>query len=115
MQQQRRAPRIQPFVLPCRYVLGQQRIPGFLTEIGTAGGRVHTELEPPAVGTSVVLEARLGQQATHVSIPATVRWSHASPRGGFLFGMSFEGISAEAQKVLDGVVEEFRRRAAQIR
>jgi len=115
MQQQRRAPRIQPFVVPCRYVLGQQRIPGFLTEIGTAGGRVHTELEPPAVGTNLVLEARFGRQATHVRIPGIVRWAHASPRGGFLFGMSFEEISPDAQKIVDGVVEEFRRRAAQIR
>ena len=43
-----------------------------------------------------------------------VRWARPAPRGGFLFGMSFDGVGPEEQKVLDGVVEEFRRRAAQI-
>jgi hypothetical protein len=28
--------------------------------------------------------------------------------------MSFDGIGAEEQRVLDGVLEEFRRRAAQL-
>jgi hypothetical protein len=115
MQEKRRAPRIQPFVVPCRYVLQDRRIPGYLTDLGPAGGRVHTDIEPPAVGANVVLEARLGRQATHVRIPSVVRWSQASPRGGFVFGMSFDGIDPEARRVLETVVEEFHRRAAQIR
>jgi hypothetical protein len=56
----------------------------------------------------------MGRQATHVRLPATVRWGQPSPRGGFVFGMSFDGIHPEEQKILDGVIEEFRRRAAQL-
>jgi hypothetical protein len=114
MEDKRRAPRIQPFVAPCRYVLGERRIPGFLTDLSRAGGRIHTDVDPPAVDAAVVVEVRLARQATHQRIPATVRWSRASPRGGFLFGVSFDGIGSEEQKVLDGVVEEFHHRAAQI-
>jgi hypothetical protein len=47
-------------------------------------------------------------------LPATVRWTRPAPRGGFLFGMSFEITEPEAQRVLDRVVDEFRRRAASI-
>jgi hypothetical protein len=112
--EKRRWLRIQPFVAPCRYVLGEERIPGFLTSLSEAGARIHTDVAPPAVGSTLVVEARLGRQATHVRIPATVRWTRPDPRGGFSFGMSFDGIGPDERKVLDGVVDEFRRRAASI-
>ena len=113
-EEKRQIQRIQPFVAPCRYVLEGQRIAGFLTDISERGGRIHTDVEPPAVGTALTVEARLGHHATPLRLPATVRWARPVPRGGFLFGMSFDGVGPEEQKVLDGVVDEFRRRAAQI-
>jgi hypothetical protein len=112
--EKRQTQRIQPFVAPCRYVLGDQRTSGFLTDISERGGRIHTEVEPPAVGTVLTIEVRLGRPATHVRLPATVRWGRPAPRGGFLFGTSFDGIGPEEQRVVEGVVEEFRRRAASI-
>ncbi len=113
-EEKRQIQRIQPFVAPCRYVLGDQRLSGFLTDISERGGRIHTDVEPPAIGTALTVEARLGRQAIPLRLPATVRWARPAPRGGFLFGMSFDGVGPEEQSVLDGVVEEFRRRAAQI-
>lgn len=113
-EEKRHTPRIQPFVAPCRYVLGDERIAGFLTDLSERGGRIQTDVDPPAAGTVLTVEARLGRQATHLRIPATVRWTRPSPRGGFLFGMSFEGIPPETKRILDGVVDEFRRRAASI-
>ena len=113
-QEKRQAQRIQPFVAPCRYVLGGQRLSGFLTDLSERGGRVQTDAEPPAVGAAVTVETRLGRQATHVNLPATVRWARPAPRGGFVFGVSFDGIGPKEQAVLDGVVTEFRRRAASI-
>jgi hypothetical protein len=112
--EKRRTQRIQPFVAPCRYVLGEQRLPGFLTDLSERGGRIHTEAEPPAAGTTVTVEARLGHQAVTVHIPATVRWIGPAPRGGSMFGVSFDGMGPDAQKVVEAVVEEFRRRAASI-
>jgi hypothetical protein len=110
----REAQRIQPFVAPCRYVLAEKRIPGFLTDLSERGGRIHTEAEPPPVGTVITVEPRLGRQAIHVRLPATVRWARPVPRGGFLFGVSFDGLGPEEQGVVGGVVDEFRRRAASI-
>ena len=113
-EEKRQTQRIQPFVAPCRYVLGEERFPGFLTDISEKGGRVHTEVEPPAVGTTLTVEARLGHKATPLRLPATVRWTRPAPRGGFLFGLLFEGVGPEEQRALDAVVDEFRRRAASI-
>jgi hypothetical protein len=110
----RQTQRIQPFVAPCRYVLGDERFPGFLTDISGKGGRVHTEIEPPPPGATLAVEARLGRRATSLRLPATVRWTRPAPRGGFVFGVLFEGVGLEEQKVLDAVVDEFRRRAASI-
>jgi hypothetical protein len=108
----RRQPRIQPFVAPCRYHVGEQHAAAFLTDISTTGGRIHTDLTPPPVGSAVEVRARLGRQATHLLLPGTVRWSSAAERGGFVFGMSFERISGEDARALEAVVEEFHRRAA---
>jgi hypothetical protein len=112
--EKRQTQRIQPFVAPCRYVLGDERHSGFLTDISERGGRIHTELAPPVVGTVLTVEARLGRSTTHVRLPATVRWARSVARGGSLFGVSFDGIGPEEQRVVEGVVAEFRRRAASI-
>lgn len=112
--EKRQALRIQPFVAPCRYVVGEQRIAGFLTDLSSLGGRVHTDLVPPAVESRVVVEVRLGGRPTHVQLAAVVEWAHPSTRGGFVFGVSFAGIGPEEQEAVDAVVEEFRRRAAAI-
>lgn len=111
---ERKAARIQPFVAPCRCAVGDARLPGFLTDISVSGGRVHADAEPPAVGSAVVLEVRFGRKATHLSIPGTVRWARADARGGFVFGLSFDEVGPEAHKVLEAVLEEFRRRAASL-
>jgi hypothetical protein len=112
--EKRRAPRIPPFVASCRYVLGEARHVGFLTDLSRSGARVHADGEVPPGGTTLVVEVKLGGKATHVRIPATVRWGDRSPRGGVVFGVSFDGIGPAEQKVLDDVIEEFRRRAAQL-
>jgi hypothetical protein len=114
MLEKRHNDRIQPFVAACRYVVGGQRLPGFLTDLSSGGARIHSDVEGPTVGTPVIVEVRMGRQATHVHLPATVRWGKPSSRGGFVFGMNFDGIGGEEQRVLDGVIEEFRRRAAQL-
>src|SRR5512134_3185412 len=110
----RQAQRIQPFVVPCRYAVGEARVPGYLSDISTKGGRVHTDAEPPALGTAVLVEVRLRQLATHLPVPATVRWARPPDRGGYVFGCSFDAVGPEEQKVLDAVVAEFHRRAASI-
>jgi hypothetical protein len=113
-EEKRQTQRIQPFVAPCRFVLDDRRLPGFLTDLSERGGRIHTDAEPPAVGAALTVEARLGRQAVPVRIPATVRWTGPAPRGGSMFGVSFDGIGPDEQKVVEAVVEEFRRRAASI-
>ncbi len=112
--EKRQAERIQPFVAPCRYVVGKDRVPAFLTDLSTLGGRVHTDVEPPAVDTRLVLEVRFAGQPTHVPLPAAVEWSRPAARGGFVFGVSFAGIGRDEQHAVDVVVAEFRRRAAAI-
>ena len=114
MGKQRQTERIQPFVVACRFVVEERRFPGFLMNLSQAGARIHSDTEGPAVGTSLTVEVRMGRQATHVRLPATVRWSQPSSRGGFVFGVSFDGVAGEEQQILEGVIEEFRRRAAQL-
>lgn len=113
-QNRRQSQRIQPFVAPCRYVVADERVPGFLTDISRHGGRVHTEVEPPAVGAALSVELRLARQPIALRLPATVRWSRPGERGGFVFGVSFDGAGADEQKALDALVEGFLRRAASI-
>ena len=112
--EKRQTLRIQPFVAPCRYVVADRRHPGFLTDLSERGGRIYTEAAPPAAGTALTVEVRLGRQAVPVRIPAIVRWTRPAPRGGSMFGVSYDGIGPDERKLIEGVVEEFRRRAASI-
>ncbi len=112
--QKRRAERIQPFVASCRYVVEDKRVPAFMTDLSTQGARIHTDHQPPPVGAHLVIEVRLGKSATHQKIPATIVWGRPSSRGGFVCGVSFEGIGGDERAVLENVVEEFRRRAASL-
>ena len=113
-QNRRRSERIQPFVAPCRYVVGEARVPGFLTDISRHGGRVHTDIEPPAIGVGLTVEIRVARQPIALRLPASVRWARPGERGGFVFGVSFDGASADEQQALDALVEGFLRRAASI-
>jgi hypothetical protein len=110
----RRTPRIQPFVVACRVVYGDgRRGSAFLTDLSTAGAQVTCEFEPPAPGGDVVLEVRFDRRAGTSRLPAQVKWVQTGERR-HSFGLTFEAISAEERRTLEAVVEEFRRRAAQI-
>lgn len=113
---QRRTPRIQPFVAPCRLVAGERRTPGYLSDLSPRGARVSCDEEPPPVGTNVVLEVRFGREVAYSRLPAEVEWVQLGldPSAAPDIGLSFKDTTPEDQDVLDAVVEEFRRRAEQL-
>lgn len=110
----RRSQRIQPFVAPCRYVVAEERVAGFLTDLSREGGRVTTDAEPPPVATPIVVELRVPRQPLALRLAATVRWAGPSERGGFVFGVSFDRAGADERKALEALVDDFLRRAASI-
>lgn len=111
----RRTPRIKPFVVSCRILDGSRRLLGYLTELSTLGARVFCSEAPPAQDASVVLEVRFGRGPSRSRLAARVKWIGAGGSGdGYIFGLTFEGIGGEEQRTLQGVVEEFQRRAAEL-
>ena len=114
VKEKRKTPRIQPFVAPCLVVDHARRIPAYVTDLSPRGARVACDGEPPLVGAAVVIEVRIGRKISRSRLPAVVKWARPGPRGIHLFGLTFEGVAGEEQRHLEAVVEEFRRRAAQI-
>ena len=113
----RQTPRIQPFVVPCRLLEepGPRVVAGYLTDLSPRGAQVSTQGLPPAPEASVVLEVRLRSQPAATRLPARVKWVRAAEHGDWhAFGLTFEALSAAEQHVLESVVEDFRRRAAQL-
>ena len=110
----RQVQRIQPFVAPCRYVVGEERVSAFLTDISRGGGRINAEPSPPVVGTTVTIELRVARQPVSLRLPGVVRWAREGERGGFVFGVSFDGVGRDEQQALDSLVDGFLRRAASI-
>ena len=111
---QRKAERVQPFVVRCLIVDGARRLPGYLTDLSAAGARVTVEGDPPAAGASVVVEVRLGRGAdvTAQRLPATVQWARdESPPSSV--GVTFH-IGEEERRAIEAVLAEVRRRASQI-
>ena len=114
MPEKRRTLRIQPYVAPCRVVVGERRIPGYLADLSVRGAQVSCQGAPPQVDDSVVLEVRFGRQVRHSRLAAQVKWLNATPQGGHAFGLTFTSVTPQEQAILESVVEEFRKRAAQI-
>lgn len=112
--EKRKAPRIQPYVASCRLVHGARRIPGYLTDLSRLGARISCDEEPPPSPESIVLEVRFSRRAVHFPLPAVVTWSRppATANESFVVGLTFSGVSVEQERVLEGVLDEFRRRAA---
>ena len=113
MTEQRRTPRIQPFVAPCRVVTGSRALAGYLTDLSEGGARVTCEADPPAEGEAVTLELRIGRVAARSRVPAHIEWVKPAAKG-CVFGLSFAGLGPEPMKALRGVVAEFRRMADEI-
>jgi hypothetical protein len=116
-QEQRRTLRIQPYVAPCRVLLGERRLRGYLADLSTDGARVSCDGPAPAVSASVVLEVRFGREVRHSHLPAVVKWVKADPevKGRHVFGLIFGALPEDARRALESVVDEFRRRAELLR
>ena len=117
MEDKRRTPRIQPFVAPCRVLEepGPRAQAGYLTDLSPRGAQVATQGLPPVPEAGVVLEVRLGPDATATRLRARVKWVRSAEHGDWhAFGLVFEAVSPAEQRVLESVVEDFRRRAAQL-
>ena len=113
MADKRAAPRIPPFVAPCRVALGDRRFAGYLTDLSLRGGRVSCEEDPPVVGDPLVLEVRFRRTVAYSRLPCQVRWVRPQAGGGHVFGLAFQGSGADLHAV-EAVLEEFQRRAAEL-
>jgi len=111
--EQRRSPRIHPFVARCRLLSeGHPPLLAYVTELGSGGARLRSEPTPPPVGTSVTLIVALGRGRTH--LPGAIKWVKlgTGPDGGHVFGVGFAGETDGERATLEAALEEFRRRAA---
>jgi hypothetical protein len=113
VREQRKIERIQPYVAPCRLVVGERALSAYVTDLSEAGARVTSETPPPAAGTKVVLEIRIGRRPARSRLQGEVEWVRTED-GSNLFGLSFAHLPTDQQQALNQVVADFRRRAAEI-
>jgi Tfp pilus assembly protein PilZ len=114
-EEKRRTPRIQPFVAPCHVAAGARRMAAYLTDLSLEGARIACDAEVPALEEWVTIEVRLPREAERSSLPGRVKWAQpAETRKGHVFGITFEGMSPEAQGTVARVMAEFRRLAAEL-
>ena len=108
--EKRKTPRIQPWVSPCVVVEGSRRLPAYFTDLSVRGARLSTEGRPPAAHARVVVEVRLSKGLAPSRLPGQVKWVKAVDKTHEL-GLTFVGVTAELQRTLQAVVENFRRLA----
>jgi hypothetical protein len=114
VKEKRASPRIQPYIVPCVIVKGAKRLPGYLTDLSTRGGRFTCEGTAPAAGTAVYLEFRIGRQVESSRLRAAVKWVRRGPGEARSVGFRFERIKTTERTAIEDVVDDFRRRAAEI-
>jgi hypothetical protein len=112
--ERRRTPRIKPFVARCRLRVGSRSHAGYVTDISTGGAQVSWGGEAPAVGSLVVLEVRLDPRFRPSRLPSRVLWTRSTDDGGLTVGLSFAELAEAEQRTLEEVVEEYRRKAAEL-
>jgi hypothetical protein len=114
--EKRETPRIQPYVVPCRIVDGDRRLPGYVTDLSPRGARVTCEGEPPAVGHVIGLEIRFARRQGKARLSGRVQWSRPllHPAKGHDFGVTFEGLQRREQELLEAVVKDFHKQAEQL-
>ena len=111
----RRAPRIQPFVAPCRVLDGPRQFAGYLTDLSIGGAQVSVGVRPPEPGTSVVLQVRLGGRFSATRLPSEVRWARLQEaENTYSFGVAFKDLTPAEQETLEAALKEFRKRAAEL-
>ncbi len=110
----RRTGRIEPYLASCRVIVGRRRLHGYVTNLSPRGARVYCDERPPRIGQKVSLEIRFKERTRATRVPAEARWVRiaADLTGLHSFGASFKGIGPQARKLVESVLQEFRRRAA---
>ena len=112
---QRSETRIQPFIVRCRVATPDRPLTAYITDLSPRGARLTLKGSAVAVGTRVELHVRLARAATPMRLRAEVKWVHPpDARGWATVGVRFVGVSAEARRVIEGVVEEFRGHASRL-
>jgi PilZ domain len=114
--EKRRTPRIQPYVVPCRILDGDRRLPGYLMDLSVRGARVTCEQDAPAVGQLIVLEVRFARRHGRASLGCRVQWSRPllHPAKGSEFGVTFEGLAPREKELLEAVVRDVHSQAEQL-
>ncbi len=110
----RKTRRIEPYLAPCRIVLGRRRLSGYVTNLSVRGARVYSDEKPPRVGQRMTLELRFRPRAALHRLPAQARWVRTASdvTGLHSFGVSFKGLTSAERRTVESVLVEFRERAA---
>lgn len=112
--EKREAPRVTPYLAPCRVVEGERRTPGYMSDLSTKGARVACEGPAPAKGSAVVIEVRFTGRRANARLSGLVKWSRGpeGPENLSAFGFVFKDLApGEAHEVLEAIAE-FKRRVA---
>ncbi len=112
--EKRKTPRVAPFVAPCRLHVGAARVPAYLTDLSPRGAQIQLEAPPPKPGTAVVLEIRFGREVRYSRLQAEVIWVRPGADDGHSCGLTFTGVTTEQQRILESILDEFTRRAADL-
>jgi hypothetical protein len=113
--EKRQTPRIQPYVAPCQVLDGEQRLSAYLTDLSPRGAQVFCDSRAPTPGSIITLEVRLGGRMSVSGLSAEVKWVREGGAGpGLSFGLTFKMLSAGQRELLERVIAEFRRRAAEL-
>jgi hypothetical protein len=83
----------------------------FLTNLSPRGAQIACEEGVPDHGATVIVEVRFSRRGPLARLPGRVRWSKGKDGGRASVGVVFEEPSADARRLVDQAIEEFRRRA----
>ncbi len=116
MSEQRRTPRIQPFVVRCRIVTAGRHIPAYIIDLSLRGARLSLKGACPPVGTTVDIDVRFARASSLSRLAAEIRWVRApDDKGWASMGVRFASATLEQHaRQLEQVLEEFKGHASRL-
>ncbi len=112
----RRTPRIQPFVAPCIVRDGKRRLTGYLRDLSATGAGVSCDQPLTSGAEALTLEVRFSRRPAATHLPARVHWAQVGSKPGeaAVFGVAFDGANPEDLQVVGAVLQEFQSCAAML-
>ena len=111
---QREHPRVAPFVVQCRVLVGDETISAYILNLSQGGALIAWPTDPPPDAAGLTIVAHFRGSKAGVRLPGQVAWGRAKDEraGTAMVGVNFPDLPDAERQVIEEVLSDFQSKAA---